>query len=115
MRISVPNGSGVKLISMMKPIIDGTLSAFHSQRAPIPELARIIGNRLGTDGERIQKLLCDNTLSVLGDRAFVRKWRDSVQWNPADDSLVTVGLALENTAGYEPVMISGQLYAVDPA
>lgn len=111
-RLTMPDYHKLKLVSVMKPLIDGTISAFHNWRNPDYDIIKIIANRLGTSSETISNLLIRENESILGIRDLVHKWSNSIQWNPADDNLVAVRLSLDY-ADVEPIRISGEVYLVD--
>lgn len=111
-RLMIPDHYKLKLVSVMKPLIDGTISAFHRWENPDYEIIRIIADRLRTDTGTVRNLLIRENESILGSRDLVHKWSNSIQWNPADDNLVAVKLSLE-CADIDSIKISGEIYLTD--
>lgn len=110
-RLTLPDNK-LKLVSVMKSLIDGTISAFHRWENPDHDIIRIIADRLRTDTETVRNLLIRENESILGSRDLVHKWSNSIQWNPADDNLVAVKLSVE-CADIESIKISGEIYLTD--
>lgn len=90
--IYVPNGKSVNIATAMKPFLDGLICAFHGEA------------NMETDFDYLQeKVGCtenwlhNHTLSVLGTRQYLYKYRDNIKWNPADDLCKTVRITIESS------------------
>lgn len=110
-RLTLPDNK-FKLVSVTKPLIDGTISTFHRWENPDHDIIRIIADRLRTDTETVRNLLIQENEAILGSRDLVHKWSNSIQWNPTDDKIVAVRLSLE-CADIESIKISGEIYLAD--
>jgi hypothetical protein len=110
-------GTAVNLAAVAKPIIDGIISSFHSHldRGSLAELSRRVAAKLGQSVTEVHSFLASNPSDVLGPRQLLWPWRDSVQWNPADDRCVAIRIQLESAAaarGTRAVSIRGALSEV---
>jgi len=69
--------------SVMKPLLDGIVCAFH-QREGIDDVLRTVA------GDRYEEMVVDaeNNIGVLGKMDYVKPYRGkSLKWNPADERL----------------------------
>lgn len=85
--ITVPGQwSGTGVLSALKPLVDGFISALHSHDGPISaELLERLTN-YGT-AKDVARLLVDPSRAILGYRALIRANRHGVVWNPADERI----------------------------
>jgi hypothetical protein len=82
--VAGPAVTGRRVANMVKPMLDGLISALHvhdgsGREILLPRLAA-----LGAP-ESVWTQLVDPHAAVLGPRCLVRPFRDNVAWNPADD------------------------------
>jgi len=91
--IRSPHGEKWVLGKLVKPIVDGVISAFHAH-TDATDLSEIVGrlaNQLRADPVIIQDYLLDRRRAILGDVPRLVYLRGvGVQWNPSDH-LCTVG------------------------
>lgn len=88
------------LVDLIKPLLDGVISAFHSHHEPkgLPPERRLVTTdgslrREWTDG------LADARWAALGPRRLVATFGTSgVRWNPADDYCVAAEVVLKDQA-----------------
>lgn len=74
------------LLSMVKVLVDGFISALHTHDGThLPVVAERLGARLNVPADRVAELLSVNAADLLGLRRLLWPFRDFVQWNPADD------------------------------
>ena len=89
-----------RIASMIKPLLDGMLCAIHSHDGSDLEeiVGRIKARLTDTSAERIERWLSDHTHAALGERQLVRqlvrRFGKGIQWNPADDRLVSIRVSL---------------------
>jgi len=89
-----------RLASVLKPLIDGVVAAFHRHDgSDLPELARRVGTPLGVDPVLAGQLLTGDDRSVLGQRRLVWRRAASVQWNPGDDHLLAARITAAAGSG----------------
>ncbi|UAL31122.1 hypothetical protein K8W59_06530 [Nocardioides rotundus] len=81
----VSHGQVTALVSAMKPMFDGLISALHSHDGSHREqISRELG-RFG-DAEQLWARLNDGSFAVLGPpRPLIRPHREGIAWNPADE------------------------------
>lgn len=77
-------GAVPRLVALVKPMLDGLISALHSHDGSNADHIR---NALARFGEPAQlwSLLVDPSTSVLGRRVLVRPHGPGIAWNPADE------------------------------
>ena len=80
-RLSIPKTAKfTNVVSAMKPMIDGTICAFHTPNGiAVDEVSKL----LNIDGEVF--LSADKT--CLGKWCYINPYRKSIKWNPQDDRL----------------------------
>jgi hypothetical protein len=114
--IRSPHGEKWSLGKLVKPIVDGVISAFHAH-TDATDLSEIVGRlakQLRADPVMIKGYLLDRRRAVLGDVPRLIYLRgDGVQWNPSDH-LCTVGelLAGETEPGDRSWAIKGRIVTV---
>jgi hypothetical protein len=105
--VTLPAVSRASLFSVMRPVIEGVLSAFHAYGGDdIGASARALGRHLGERPAAIEQLLA-RTYDVLGARAVVQPVGGQVMWDPDDDRLVAVDLRVEPG---QDVQVRGDLF-----
>lgn len=74
--------------NLVKGVIDGVVCAFqaHTDTSTSAEVAARLASVLPAGAEEIEALLLDRRWAVLGAvPKLVRKWGETLQWNPSDD------------------------------
>lgn len=99
-------GFGRSLSSLLKPLLDGIIAAFHRDSAPDNSAVARLADHL-RQGERDVQCLLSEGDAPLGTRALVRPFREGLQWNPADDLCVACTVQVENVSG--PTVVKGRL------
>lgn len=75
------------LTSVMKPLLDGLVSAMHIDRKLLPEGITRLSAKTGRDAREIRERLAAPTVPLLGRRDLLRTSSKGVSWNPADELL----------------------------
>lgn len=105
--IGLPSTSQPSLVSLIKPLIDGIISALHvHDGSKLDLVAKRLSERLDATPAVPAERLTNRAAAVLGERTLLRPFQNSVQWNPADDRLVYIRV-LNNSSR----MMSGQVLA----
>ena len=96
--------------SVLKPMLDGVIAAFHRDASLEDETIRRLAGQLHQtqDGVRVQLAAAD---APLGTRVLLRPFRDGLQWNPADDLCVACTVEVAEPS---PAMVKGQLLRLSP-
>jgi hypothetical protein len=106
LRLSVPLGSRISVPAVLKPLLDGVVSAFHAHDGSnLAQVAALLGT-LGIAPEEAAALLSDPRHAVLGERRLLWPRREGVQWNPADEALVACELLVERSSRW---LLTGDL------
>ncbi len=71
--------------SLVKPLVDGVISALHSQSVVSDGVLDRLEAATGWPKNEIRKRLIAPQAPVLGEREVVTTYRSFVKWNPADD------------------------------
>lgn len=107
LQLTVPPGAVSTTTGILEPLVDGVVSALHAHDgSEVTDLAARLA-LLGPDAREISGLLLDTSRSILGTRRLLWRWREGVQWNPADDRVVTCELLVEHGDGR---LLTGDLH-----
>jgi len=110
-----PQTVAVNLAGVVKPLMDGVLSAFHlHDGSNMAEVTRRVSKALGTSGQAVAKMLGDEAGAVLGETCLVRIRSSGVQWCPADDGCVLGEIDLKTVTAGGPWSLSGRVFEVIP-
>jgi len=110
--IGASEGHRVNPPTLIKPLFDGILSAFHSHNGQRIELvAEILARKLNLPGREAAGHLLSADMAALGVRHLLWPWRDSVQWNPADDRCIAGELLLRPQED-PSIALVGELFEV---
>lgn len=102
------------LAGIIKLIIDGAVSAFHSHDgSDLEELVKRLGSDRSDSPHSVSNLLMDNSFAVLGPRRLLWKRAAGVQWNPADDNCVSCLFTRQDVQGRQQWKLSGELFAIE--
>jgi hypothetical protein len=96
--------------ALIKPLFDGVISAFHSYNGKrIDSVAAVLSRQLNLPADEVARDLLSSDMAVLGARQLLWPWRDSVQWNPADERCVAGELLLNQWQDTRIAML-GELF-----
>jgi len=112
--LHVPAAAGVSVLSVVKPLVDGLVAAFHTHDgSDLEELERRLSGALGEQASRVRARLLSSDRAVLGPRRLLWKRADNVQWNPGDDRCRVARIRPLRDAG-SSWRVSGTLFPVTP-
>lgn len=115
LRINVPTWTNINVAGIIKPLLDGIVSAFHvHDGSDITFLSKCVAGRTGKDQRNIADLLVDPRLAILGRRKLLHRWGDSIQWNPADDLCLAVKVLVNDYLERDKWQFSGELFTILP-
>ncbi len=113
--IQSPRTAAVNLAGVVKPLMDGVLSAFHlHDGSNMAEVTIRVATALGTSEQAVAKMLGDEADAVLGETCLVRIRGSGVQWCPADDDCVLGEIHLMTVTAGGPWSLSGRIFKVAP-
>ncbi len=111
--VTLPVTATTTLAHLMKPIIDGVVSAFHAYRgAEMEQVSQWLGAELGQAPSEIVDLLQKPDQAVLGGRRVVYPFRNAYKWDPADDLCLAAELFLQPYTGKD-WLLSGKLFEIE--
>ena len=112
-KVKAPIGTTINLASIVKPVLDGIISSFHTHNgSDIIELSERLAKLLGENKQMVEKMLIDTQMNMLGTRNLLHKFGHNIQWNPADDTCVKADILFDNSSdgGWS---LSGELFKVE--
>lgn len=108
--IGLPGAVSMPVTAVLKPLIDGVISAFHyHEGGDETELAERLKGRTGVEASRIENWLTDRRQAALGGRRLLWPRGKSVQWNPADERCVAVEVQARSLAKAERFVVRGEM------
>lgn len=112
--LHVPAAADVSALSVVKPLVDGLVAAFHTHDgSDLEELERRLSGALGEQASRVRARLLSSARAVLGRRRLLWKRADGVQWNPGDDRCRVARIRPLRDSG-STWRVSGTLFPVTP-
>ncbi len=98
LRLQVPHDATASAVHLLKPFVDGVISAFHDYVGPdLDRMSVRLAEALGAEQPRIRSLLAGSGLAVLGPRRVIAGWGEATQWNPADDLCASGSLVIHRS------------------
>jgi len=98
LRSQVPHDATASAVHLLKPFVDGVISAFHDYVGPdLDRMSVRLAEALGAEQPRIRSLLAGSGLAVLGPRRVIAGWGEATQWNPADDLCASGSLVIHRS------------------
>ena len=85
LNVEIPEGLVPGLTGLMKPLLDGYISALHPGAEVDTRAVDRVAKRTGWDASEIIARLENPTAPVLAPRTVLRSYREFVRWDPADD------------------------------
>jgi hypothetical protein len=113
--VGLPGGSGISLASLVKPVLDGVVSAFHTYSGTkLSEVSTRLDAVLGIGSNDVSRMLSDTHLNVLGARQLLWPRRNGVQWNPADERIVAAEILVDHDYTDSDWKLTGRIFGVNP-
>ncbi len=107
-RATVSAPSALDAALLMKPVLDGAISALHAYDGSEVELiADRLARSVAIEPRVVRALLLDRERAVLGPRRFLWPRDDGVQWNPADDACLAAELLVTQGRNWH---LAGELF-----
>lgn len=112
--INAPVGTNINLAGIIKPLVDGIISAFHYHLGPdITEVAGRVARKLNTEENVAFHMLHNQEKAILGARNLIHPFKQGFQWNPADDAFMQVDVAINPNRESNGWSLDGQVYALE--
>lgn len=87
--ISISQGDSINLASIMKPLLDGVICAFHSYKDSQNSNVEKMCKRL----ECTTDMLLNTNKGVLGKETYIGDYRNGIKWSPQDDRCRAIKLS----------------------
>lgn len=99
------------LATLIKPTLDGIISAFHSHTEPADQVAQRLAHAGVGQYDPLRTHLADPNWAALGSRTLVKPFgAHGVQWNPADDYCMAAAVTIDRAPEHGPRwQLSGEL------
>jgi hypothetical protein len=113
-RITVRTASAVTAAQVIKPLLDGVVSALHTYvGTQLKVVADRLAEQLAVRSVDIAGALVETGTAVLGERALVVPRATGVQWFPADDRCDACEVRVERDLSATRATVSGAVFAVE--
>ncbi|WDL98481.1 hypothetical protein [Alicyclobacillus sp. ALC3] len=110
--LSVPKGAVLNTAGLVKPLLDGIVSSFHTHDGShLSDVTNRLGSLTGLSSEYIETLLMDSDKAVFGRKRLIYPRGHGVQWAPNDHHCVVATLHVDYVDRKEWTL-SGRLYAI---
>jgi hypothetical protein len=111
LHVSAPASVVLNLADVVKPLIDGFISALHRYEGPqLDAVAVRISSLLDVSVDDVRNQLLSVENAVLGTKAVPHLYRKGLQWSPADHLLMAGKVYREETDDSVPVQITAAFY-----
>ncbi|NLC45189.1 MAG: hypothetical protein GX783_13025 [Clostridiales bacterium] len=115
LKINAPRGTRINLASVIKPLLDGIISGFHSHDGSYnPIVVGRLTRSLGEEESHIERMLMEQSKAVLGIRNLVHPFGTGIQWNPGDDFCVAAKVVIDDCIVGTSWSLEGELFTVVP-
>lgn len=113
LKITAPKGTVINLASVIKPLLDGIICAFHTHDGTDnATVVNRLAQRLSIGKSVVVDLLMDMETGILGKRNLVHPFGKGVQWNPADDLCVVAMILLNDCMEDNTWSLDGNIFTV---
>ncbi|MCF8567817.1 hypothetical protein LLE49_24150 [Alicyclobacillus tolerans] len=110
--LSVPRGAVVNVAGLVKPLLDGIVSAFHAHDGSyLSDVTNRLSSLAGLSSAYIETLLMESDKAVFGRKRLIYPHGHGVQWAPNDHLCVEATLHVDYVDDMEWTL-SGRLYAI---
>lgn len=114
-QLTIPKTARCNLATILKPLLDGVISAFHWHNALRDDIMlERLCKLTDADTADLEQMLYDKTHAVLGARSLVSAYREGIKWNPEDDACMACHVTVRREESCGSWSMSGRLFAVTP-
>jgi hypothetical protein len=112
--IKSPIDTEINLASVIKPLLDGIISSFHMHDGTdILEITKRLSKLvMNEESAASEEMLASSQTAVLGRRNLLHRFRQGLQWNPADDSCMMAEILLDDSLEKGKWSLSGEIYTI---
>ncbi|MCF8567814.1 hypothetical protein LLE49_24135 [Alicyclobacillus tolerans] len=113
--LSVPRDAVINTVGLVKPLLDGIVSAFHTHDGSrLSDVANRLSSMTGLPPARIESLLMESDKAVFGRTRLIYPHGQGVQWAPNDHLCVEATLHVEYVDHFERAVILRFQYTICP-
>lgn len=107
LKIEKPKNIELKVLSVIKPLLDAIISALHGGGFSEEEV-QLFAEKLGVPENWIE----NGSTNILGNRQYIQCYpsKNGIKWNPADDLCSKVSISVANGDSWK---LSGWIYKMD--
>lgn len=113
LKINAPQGTSINLASVIKPLLDGIVCAFHTHNGDNNSV--VVGRLsqyLKEDVSVIENMLMDQETGIFGIRNLLHPFGKGVQWNPGDDFCIVAKILLDDCSEDSKWSLDGDIFTV---
>jgi hypothetical protein len=111
--VKVPTHTQVHIVSIMKPLLDGMISAFHKHdSSDIDEVVVRLKKYINLATQQIENLLLNSGTAILGLRNLIQPYRNGVKWNPEDDAFQFIKIKIEQQYSNDDWIFDGEIFTI---
>ncbi|OLS33873.1 hypothetical protein [Bacillus sp. MRMR6] len=112
--IKPPIHTQLNLVSVIKPLLDGIISAFHHHdSSDIDEVVNRLNHYINLPTKEIEHLLLDSSKTILGPRNLIQPYRNGVKWNPEDDAFQFIKIKVDSQHQNSDWNIDGKIFSIN--
>lgn len=109
--ISVPQRTNVNVAGLVKPVLDGVVSAFHvHDGSKLAEVSERLSHLVGVPEAAIEEQLMRGHRAIFGPTNLVHPRGQGVQWSPADHLCRKAAIIIVTHTNDPAWSISGRMY-----
>lgn len=114
LKINAPRGTNINVAGIIKPLLDGIISGFHSHNGSDNSVVtERIAHSLGLEALAVEKMLMDSSINLLGMRNLLHPFGKGIQWNPADDSCIFAKVIIDDCNEESKWSFDGEIFTVE--
>ena len=112
-QLNIPEAAKCNLTALIKPLLDGIISAFHQQSIPCENIVlQRLSALTGSSVEKTERLLYEVVYPVLGERKIVLAFKKGIIWNPGDDACIACRVKVQRSVDNKSWSMDGRLFSV---
>ena len=107
LKIETPKNRELKVLTVMKPLLDAIISALHGGDFSEEEV-KLFAEKLGVP----EKWIENGSANILGNRQYIQCYpsKNGIKWNPADDLCSKISISVVQGKSWK---LSGWIYKID--
>jgi len=112
-QLFIPENAWCNLATIIKPLLDGVIAAFHKQSAPCENVVlQRLSALTGSSVSEVERLFYEVVYPILGTRQIVSAFQQGIKWNPEDDACVACKVKVQRSIDNQSWSMDGRLFSV---